>query len=325
LAAALTGPLAAYRCPNKKADGCAVYTNLLPGGGFRGYGSSQTTFAVECAIDDLAKKLGVDPFEIRRRNMIRPDDWIGSIWGDPSDVDFGSYGLDQCMDRVECASEVVAQGGEQQTALSERNPLRENKRMLLLWLTRLVVQGHFRDTGRDIEARRALDTHWLQGNRIPRTADQHIGAESDRDCRAPCRAGICPGQRARCRISGRCDHRPNNHPALQIADIDTEFIDGPDIVLWRASRRRKGAVDRPRGAEDEAKAAGYIAGEHPDLQTLCLHRGIQRQSAGSEAEGTNCYSKFPEHFFQSPASATASHERRLPKIVPLWGCPAERR
>ena len=101
LAAALAGPLAAYRCSNKKADGYAVYTNMVPGGGFRGYGSSQTTFAIECAIDDLANKLGLDPFEIRRRNMIRPDDWIGSIWGDPSDVDFGSYGLDQCLDRVE--------------------------------------------------------------------------------------------------------------------------------------------------------------------------------------------------------------------------------
>ena len=103
LAAALGDPLAAYRCANKKADGYAVYTNMLPGGGFRGYGSSQTAFAIECAIDDLAKELGLDPFEIRRRNMIGPDDWIGSIWGDPSDVDFGSYGLDQCMDLVEQA------------------------------------------------------------------------------------------------------------------------------------------------------------------------------------------------------------------------------
>ncbi|MGA7261697.1 MAG: molybdopterin cofactor-binding domain-containing protein, partial [Stellaceae bacterium] len=101
LAAALAGPLAAYRCPNKKADGYAVYTNIVPGGGFRGYGSSQTTFAIECAIDDLAKKLELDPFEMRRRNMIRLNDWIGSIWGDPSDVDFGSYGLDQCIDLVE--------------------------------------------------------------------------------------------------------------------------------------------------------------------------------------------------------------------------------
>ncbi len=103
LAAALGGPLTAYRCPNKKADGYAVYTNVVPGGGFRGYGSSQSTFAIECAIDDLAKQLGLDPFELRRRNMIRPDDWIESVWGDPSDVDFGSYGLDQCMDLVEQA------------------------------------------------------------------------------------------------------------------------------------------------------------------------------------------------------------------------------
>ena len=103
LAAALASPLATYRCPNKKAEGYAVYTNLVPGGGFRGYGASQTTFAIECAIDDLADRLGLDPFEIRRRNMIRPGDWIESVWGDPSDVDFGSYGLDQCMDFVERA------------------------------------------------------------------------------------------------------------------------------------------------------------------------------------------------------------------------------
>jgi len=103
LAAALASPLAVYRCPNKKADGYAVYTNMVPGGGFRGYGASQTTFAIECAMDDLAKKLGLDPFEIRRRNMVRPEDWIESIWGEASDVDFGSYGLDQCMNFVEQA------------------------------------------------------------------------------------------------------------------------------------------------------------------------------------------------------------------------------
>ena len=66
LAAALGSPIAAYRCANKKADGYAVYTNIVPGGGFRGYGASQTTFAIECAMDDLAKLLGLDPFAIRR-------------------------------------------------------------------------------------------------------------------------------------------------------------------------------------------------------------------------------------------------------------------
>ena len=87
LAAALGSPLAAYRCANKKGDGYAVYTNMVPGGGFRGYGASQTTFAIECAMDDLARLLGIDPFEIRRKNMVRPGDWIESIWKDPSDVE----------------------------------------------------------------------------------------------------------------------------------------------------------------------------------------------------------------------------------------------
>ncbi len=43
----------------------------------------------------------MDPFAIRRKNMVRPGDWIESVWKDPSDVDFGSYGLDQCLDLVE--------------------------------------------------------------------------------------------------------------------------------------------------------------------------------------------------------------------------------
>jgi putative selenate reductase molybdopterin-binding subunit len=103
LAAALGSPLCLYRCENKKAEGFAVYTNLVPGGGFRGYGASQTTFAIECAIDDLAHLLGIDPFAMRRKNMVRPADWIESVWHDPSDVGFGSYGLDQCLDLLEAA------------------------------------------------------------------------------------------------------------------------------------------------------------------------------------------------------------------------------
>jgi CO/xanthine dehydrogenase Mo-binding subunit len=103
LAAALGSPIAAYRCPNKKADGYAVYTNMVPAGGFRGYGATQTTFAIECAIDDLARLLGIDPFEIRRINKVRETDRIESIWKEPSDVVFGSYGIDQCLDQVEKA------------------------------------------------------------------------------------------------------------------------------------------------------------------------------------------------------------------------------
>jgi CO/xanthine dehydrogenase Mo-binding subunit/aerobic-type carbon monoxide dehydrogenase small subunit (CoxS/CutS family) len=107
LAAALGTSLTVYRCANKRAQGRAVYTNLVPAGGFRGYGASQTSFAVEAAMDDLARLLGLDPFAIRRLNMIRRGDWMESIWADASDVDYGSYGLDQCMDLVE---EALASG-----------------------------------------------------------------------------------------------------------------------------------------------------------------------------------------------------------------------
>src|SRR6185295_15294616 len=55
------------------------------------------------AMDDLARKLDLDPFAIRRKNMVRPEDWMESVWKDPSDVGFGSYGLDQCLDMVEGA------------------------------------------------------------------------------------------------------------------------------------------------------------------------------------------------------------------------------
>ena len=110
LAASLGSPMAAYRCANKKAVGYAVYTNMVPGGGFRGYGSSQTTFAIESAIDELGRLLGMSPFEIRRKNMVRPTDWIESVWKDPSDASFGSYGLDQCLDLVE--KTLVSGGGD---------------------------------------------------------------------------------------------------------------------------------------------------------------------------------------------------------------------
>ncbi|HEY2106722.1 MAG TPA: molybdopterin cofactor-binding domain-containing protein, partial [Candidatus Binataceae bacterium] len=95
--------IAIYRCANKKIDAYSVYTNVVPAGAFRGYGASQTIFAVECAIDELARGVGVDPIEFRRRNVIRPPDPFISLKNDPDDLDYGSYGLDQCLDLVEAA------------------------------------------------------------------------------------------------------------------------------------------------------------------------------------------------------------------------------
>ena len=97
-----------YRCSNKKIDGYAVYTNTMPSGAFRGYGLSQTNFAIESAMDDVARKLGMDPFAFRRLNVVRPGDSLARDDHGPHDVEFGSYGLDQCLDLVEARLTRVA-------------------------------------------------------------------------------------------------------------------------------------------------------------------------------------------------------------------------
>jgi len=92
-----------YRCPNTSVDAVAAYTNNVPAGAFRGYGLGQTLFALEQAMDALARGCGIDPFAFRRRNMVRPGDSLAGPEGGLDDIEFGSYGLDQCLDLVEQA------------------------------------------------------------------------------------------------------------------------------------------------------------------------------------------------------------------------------
>jgi putative selenate reductase molybdopterin-binding subunit len=66
--------LSLYRCPNLRFEGHAVYTNLAVAGAFRGYGSPQGFFALECHLDEVAEALGEDPLEFRRRNHVQEGD-----------------------------------------------------------------------------------------------------------------------------------------------------------------------------------------------------------------------------------------------------------
>jgi len=63
-----TGP---YEIPNVKVDSYAVYTNNLPNGAFRGFGGPQGAFAAETKMNRLAEALGMDPAELRLRNVLR--------------------------------------------------------------------------------------------------------------------------------------------------------------------------------------------------------------------------------------------------------------
>ena len=95
--------IAIYRCPNKKFDAYAVYTNTIPSGALRGYGMTQPAFAVESAMHELAVALGIDPLELRRRNIVRPGDALLSIRDHPEDVAFTEDGLRKCIDLVDAA------------------------------------------------------------------------------------------------------------------------------------------------------------------------------------------------------------------------------
>ncbi len=101
-----------YRCANKKFDGYSVYTNTVPSGALRGYGMTQPSFAVESAMTELALALGMDPLELRRRNVIRPGDALLAIGEHPEDVMFAEDSLTTCIDMVDAALRRSTNGHE---------------------------------------------------------------------------------------------------------------------------------------------------------------------------------------------------------------------
>ncbi len=97
---ACTEVMELYRAPHKRIDATCVYTNTVPAGALRGYGLSQTMFAMDCVLDELARVIGIPPLEFLRRNVVGPDDELVSF-GEDDTARIGSYGLDQCLDHVE--------------------------------------------------------------------------------------------------------------------------------------------------------------------------------------------------------------------------------
>ena len=85
-----------YQVPHVKVDCYAMYTNNPPSGAFRGFGVTQSAFAMECTMDILAGKLGMDPFELRRANALR----VGSVTA-TGQVLRESAGLLDCLDWVQ--------------------------------------------------------------------------------------------------------------------------------------------------------------------------------------------------------------------------------
>ncbi len=86
-----TGP---YRIPHVNIDSVCVYTNLPPGGPYRGFGHSEFHFGLESHITRMARAIGMDPLALRKKNAIREGDTLA--YG----AAMNANGLEQALDRV---------------------------------------------------------------------------------------------------------------------------------------------------------------------------------------------------------------------------------
>ena len=136
-----------YRCANKRVDAQAVYTNNIPSGAFRGYGLGQVIFAVESALDQLAEKLGVDPVDLRRRNVVVPGDPFTDAHVADDDLTYGSYGLDQCLDLVQGA--LTAGGGAPPPVGGQ---WRVGEGVAVAMIATIPPRGHFADASISLDA-----------------------------------------------------------------------------------------------------------------------------------------------------------------------------
>ncbi|MFP6746706.1 MAG: 4-hydroxybenzoyl-CoA reductase subunit alpha, partial [Alphaproteobacteria bacterium] len=87
-----------YDIKSARFNGYRVLTNTPPCGAFRGHGTVKTRFAFENLIDGMASELGLDPFAVRRANLLVAPTMT------ENDLLVNSYGLDQCLDWAEKAS-----------------------------------------------------------------------------------------------------------------------------------------------------------------------------------------------------------------------------
>ncbi len=133
--------ISVYRCANKRVDAESVYTNNLPSGAFRGYGLGQVIFAIESAMDELARTLGIDPFDLRRRNVVVPGDTMMVVNPhEETDLLMGSYGLDQCLDLVQEAL------GASSPDVPSGSSWRFGSGMALAMIASLPPRGHYAET-----------------------------------------------------------------------------------------------------------------------------------------------------------------------------------
>jgi aldehyde oxidoreductase len=96
-----------YHVPNIDVEAIAARTNNPVCGAFRGFGANQAQFAMEGVMDRLAELVGIDPWTMRRRNVIMP----GMVWGPGQIMDDGCLGALACLEAVKPAFDEARASG----------------------------------------------------------------------------------------------------------------------------------------------------------------------------------------------------------------------
>lgn len=108
-----------YNIPNRSLTTYSVYTNLPPTGPFRGVGVSHVCWAYESEMDDIARRLDIDPLELRLKHLVREGDTF--VTGE----NLVSVGINDCLRRS--AAAINWQGKKEQAAPRGKGPLVRGK------------------------------------------------------------------------------------------------------------------------------------------------------------------------------------------------------
>jgi xanthine dehydrogenase molybdenum-binding subunit len=114
----------------RKTEIKTVYTNTAPGGAMRGYGTPQAVFAIESHIEDIARRLGLDPLEIRFLNLM-PLGWKDPFTGNINRFD----SFRECVDKGKAW---INWDEKRKRYQNQRGPLRRGVGMALFWYNTAV-------------------------------------------------------------------------------------------------------------------------------------------------------------------------------------------
>ncbi len=119
-----------YKCDAYEADAYSIYTNRATAGAMRAYGIPQITFAMESHVEDIAKELGIDSLEIRRKNMME----VG-FKDDFSKNENYFDSLNQCIDK---GMEYIHWNEKLEKYKNQTGPIRRGIGMSIFWYNTAV-------------------------------------------------------------------------------------------------------------------------------------------------------------------------------------------